>query len=203
MVGRTLLSAVSCGLFASLAVFEPLEASQQSPAPERGQNQTSAQGVEALQRAAEQGDVEAQYNLAFLYDEGRGVPQDDAEAVRWFRLAAGQGDAGAQNNLAFLYDGGRGVPPDDAEAVRWYRLAADQGHTVAQYNLGVMYAEGLGVPQDHVAAHMWLSLAAARSFANEWDTFVAKLDEVAAQMTPEQVVEAQHLAREWKPTDQP
>ena len=43
-----------------------------------------------------QGDADAQFNLGFMYDNGRGVAQNDAEAVRWYRKAAEQGDAGAQ-----------------------------------------------------------------------------------------------------------
>ena len=37
---------------------------------------------------AEAGDVDAQYNLGIMYDNGYGVPQDYAEAVKWYRLAA-------------------------------------------------------------------------------------------------------------------
>jgi TPR repeat protein len=32
---------------------------------------------------AEQGDAEAQFNLAYMYGTGNGVPKNDAEAVRW------------------------------------------------------------------------------------------------------------------------
>ena len=59
-----------------------------------------------------------------------------------------------------------------------------------------MYALGLGVPQDYVHAHMWISLAAAQGDADA----VNNRDIVAAKMTPDQIAEAQKLAREWKPT---
>jgi len=39
---------------------------------------------------AEQGNVEAQYNLGVIYAEGRGVAKDETEAVSWFRKAAEQ-----------------------------------------------------------------------------------------------------------------
>ena len=76
---------------------------------------------------AENGGSDAQYNLGYLYENGKGVPQDYAEAVRWYRLAAEQGDASAQNNLGNKYLEGKGVPQDYAEAINWYRLAADAG----------------------------------------------------------------------------
>ena len=68
---------------------------------------------------AEEGDVDAQYYLGVLYDNGDGVPQDYKEAVRWYKLAAEQGDVDAQYNLDFIHRKGLGVPQDDKEAV-WY-----------------------------------------------------------------------------------
>ena len=43
---------------------------------------------------AEAGYEVAQYNLAVMYDDGKGVLQDYKEAVKWYRLAAEQGYAG-------------------------------------------------------------------------------------------------------------
>ena len=68
---------------------------------------------------AEEGDVDAQYYLGVLYDNGDGVPQDYKEAVRWYTLAAEQGDVDAQYNLDFIHRKGLGVPQDDKEAV-WF-----------------------------------------------------------------------------------
>ncbi len=73
---------------------------------------------------AEQGSARAQYNLAFMYDNGTGVPQDYAEAVRWFRKAAEQGVAKAQFGLALMYYNGLGVPQDYVQAHMWFNLAA-------------------------------------------------------------------------------
>ena len=109
-------------------------------------------------------------------------------------------DAFAQFSLGVAYGSGRGVPQDDAEAARWYRLAADQGNTDAQSDLGVMYANGDGVPQDDVQTHMWLNLAASgapREPRVLRDTAVRNRDLVAGRMTPDQLADAQRLAREW------
>ncbi len=135
-----------------------------------------------------------------MYRYGLGVPQDDAEAWGWWRKAAEQGNAGAQSNLGVMYRKGQGVPQDDAEAVGWWRKAAEQGHATAQYNLGSMYYSGRGVPQDDAQAHMWYNLAASSSPPGEdRDMAVNNRDIVAAKMTPAQIVEAEKLAREWKP----
>ena len=150
-----------------------------------------------LRARAEGGDAEAQLVLGYIYEEGLGVPEDDAEAVRWYRLAAEQGDAAAQFNLGLMYANGEGVPEDDAEAIRWYRLAAEQGNAWSQFNLGLMYANGRGVPQDDETAHVWLNLAASRSSGEDRERNVEARDAVAAQMTREQLAEAQRRAREW------
>jgi TPR repeat protein len=130
-----------------------------------------------------------------MYDRGNGLTRDYREAARWFRLAAEQGDASAQVNLGVMYAHGRGVPHDDKEAAKWYRLAAEQGRASAQFNLGLMYANGQGVPQNLIQAHMWFNLVAASGDA---DGLKAR-DEIATKMTPAQIVEAQRLARAWKP----
>ena len=115
-------------------------------------------------------------------------------------MAADQEHTEAQTHLATMYDKGQGVPQEFAEALKWYRKAADQGWARAQSLLGSMYIEGKGVPQDYVLAHKWLNLANAknRSMTDRMRDMTAQLrDIVASEMTPEQIAEAQRLAREW------
>jgi len=164
--------------------------------------QDFAKGLSAYQRGdieeallewrplADQGHADAQYKLSVMYRHGKGVPQDDAEAVRWYQLAAEQGHARAQANLGFMYSNGNGVVQDYAEALRWYQLAAGQGNASAQTNLGFMYKYSSGVPQDYVSAHMWLNIASVNGgeASGEWR------DEIAANMTVEEVEEAQTRA---------
>ena len=115
-----------------------------------------------MQRLAEEGDAQAQLELARMYDGGIGVPEDQTEAVRWYRQAAEHGLARAQFNLALKYDNGVGVPRNQSEAVRWYQRAARQGYANAQFNLAVMYDTGDGVQPDPVQAVRWYLSAAAQ-----------------------------------------
>ena len=48
---------------------------------------------------AEQGSVNAQFNIGTMYLHGQGVAHDYKEASKWFLKAAEQGDANAQSNL--------------------------------------------------------------------------------------------------------
>ena len=144
---------------------------------------------------AEQGDARAQAMLGNMYFEGWGVPEDDAEAVKWYRKAAEQGHVLAEFKLGVMYRQGVGVAQDFAKAAKWFRTAAEEGHATAQLVLGVMYVLGQGVAQDHVQAHMWWSLAASQGERGA----TINRDRVEGDMTPEQIAEAEKLAREWKP----
>jgi septal ring-binding cell division protein DamX len=55
-----------------------------------------------LQRAAETGLPQAQYNLGVLYEHGRGVRLDASRALTWYQRAAEQGFAPARQRHAAL-----------------------------------------------------------------------------------------------------
>ncbi len=187
-------------LVLALALSAPVSAADFQAGWEAYKRGDYAMALEEWLPLAEQGDTKAQYNLAIIYAKGQGVPQDYTEAAKWVRLAAEQGDANAQYNLGVMYAEGQGVIQDYTEAAKWYRLAAERGDANAQQNLGVMYAEGKGVIQDHVQAHLWFNLAAARQPPGEdRDRAVDNRNLAEKHMTPDQVAEAQRLAREWEP----
>lgn len=109
-------------------------------------------GLQQLAPLAEEGNSEAQHNLARLYAYGLGTPKDVSKALYWYTKAAQQGYAPAQFGLGLIYVNGDGIPKDDAEAVRWWRMAADQSNARALHALAIMYAGGHGVPQDYARA---------------------------------------------------
>jgi uncharacterized protein len=125
----------------------------------------------------------------------------DCLKARSLSKAADQGNADAQVLLADMYYKGKGMAQDYGQALAWYRKAAKQEDAVAQTALGTIYHDGTGVPQDYVQSYMWFNLAAvdAQDVAAR-DTASKFRDELAASMTPDQIAEAQRLAREWKPT---
>jgi len=78
--------------------------------------------------AASQGNAEAQFRLASMYQEGRGVAQNHREALRLFRAAAGQGHLPSQVNLGLIYAQGlSGIQKDQVLAWKWLAFAAAQG----------------------------------------------------------------------------
>jgi len=80
---------------------------------------------------AEQGDAQAQNNLALMYDFGEGVLQDYQTAVKWYTLAAEQGLAKSQYNLGISYAKGEGVFQDYTYAHMWLNIANANGNNDA------------------------------------------------------------------------
>jgi TPR repeat protein len=115
---------------------------------------------------AEQGDVNAQWVLGFMYLNGEGIPQNYKQAAYWLTKAAEQGLALAQTNLGLMYaKGGEGVPQDHKKALEWLTKAAEQEFALAQFNLGFMYDSGKGVSQDDKKALDWYKKAALKGLA--------------------------------------
>ena len=100
-----------------------------------GKKQNYAEAVRYYREAAEQGHADAQNDLGYCYQHGRGVDKNETEAVKWYRKVAEQGCASAQYNLGYCYEYGCGVDKNETEAVKWYRKAAEQGDVSAKMAL--------------------------------------------------------------------
>jgi TPR repeat protein len=121
--------------------------------------------VEAL-KAAGKGDAEAQNNLGWMYNDGKGVAKDKVEADKWFRKAAEQGHIDAQFWLGHMYSSI--LFSNGEEAVKWYRKAAEQGEILAQYYLGLMYYKGELIEEDIEEAVKWLRKASEQGDIDEY-----------------------------------
>ena len=120
---------------------------------------------------------------------------DFAKALREWQPLANQGEARAQFYLGMLYENGDGVPEAYGKAREWYEKSAVQGDANAQFYLGLLCAFGRGASMDLVQAHMWYSLAAGNGHARA----ALHRKDLAKEMKPAQIAEAQKRAREWKP----
>jgi TPR repeat protein len=144
---------------------------------------------------AQQGDADAQFNLALLYHHGAGIPQDTRYAIYWYTKAAQQGHVDAQYRLGSLYHNYRfeeEVPQDSNRAVYWLTKAAEQGFVHAQYKLGNMYEFGDVAPQDYKQAFFWYTKAAEQNhyFA------IKDRDKMLVNMSQSQIEEVQKLSKE-------
>jgi TPR repeat protein len=90
-----------------------------------------------LQRLAEQGDTEAQYELGTYYEKEKNL----LEACKWFEEAAERNHVDSQFKLGFFCRWGDedGFSADVEKGRFWLTQAADQGHSLAQFHLGNLY----------------------------------------------------------------
>ena len=103
-------------------------------------------------KLAKEGNIEAQHNLAYMYENGQGVKSDIQAALHWYQKAASAGFSLSQTNLGYMYQYGQGVKQNYKEAFKWYSKAAAQGGVTAKNNLAVLYSGGLGVTKNEEKA---------------------------------------------------
>ena len=108
--------------------------------------------MQLLEPLAQQGDVEAQFRVAVMCQNGLGMVPNPQQAYRWMRAAADAGHGLSQHGLGIMYLYGECVDKDEVEAARWFESAAAKGLLGSKTTLAMMYQEGLGVAQDPARA---------------------------------------------------
>jgi TPR repeat protein len=169
------------------------------------------EGMEILQRRANEGHARAMTALAVAYQGYGHAPVDLAKSREWMQRAAQEGSLTAYVHLGYASETGRGTPRNPEEAANQYRKAARQGDASGLYALGLVYGRGVpGIPADKVFARMLFELAArAYEKAPEPDDFTVaakaphsaryEASQLEKTMSPVEVVKAKELADAWKP----
>lgn len=137
--------------------------------------------VRALEYAAAQGHLTAQFKLGRMYAGGDGVPANDLKAFEYFsKIADENADAipgtadgrivsGAFVALgSYFVDGIKGsyVKPNADRAFDMFHYAASYfGDPDGQYNLARLYMSGQGTARDPRQAARWMKLAAEKGHA--------------------------------------
>jgi TonB family protein len=161
------------------------------------------QAFEEWRPLAKTGNADAQFQLGDLYDTGQGVLKDPHKAACWYRQSfrwyekdAESGNDWSQYRLGVHYDKGLGVKEDKETALYWYRLAAEQGHAISQFQLSYAYVSGKGVDPDFLKAYRWAFLAETNGYKGA----TALKDQIAGQLSQEELAEVHRLAEAWTPT---
>ena len=158
----------------STASLSPSDGLRGSPvAPD---SSDKAKAFTALQYAADQGHLAAQWKVGRMYAVGDGVPRDEMRAFAYFSQIANlhpdEPPGTAQARLvadAFVALGHyylKGIPnstiaPDVSRAREMFAYAASYfGDADAQYQLGRLYLDG--TPSDPRQAARWFQLAATK-----------------------------------------
>lgn len=83
--------------------------------------------------AAENGRVDAQMRLGFLYQTGLYVRLDPEKAIQYYTMATASGKWEAAFNLAQVYDYSTGEFRNTDKAIELYKEAADAGHADSKF----------------------------------------------------------------------
>ncbi len=93
-----------------------------------------------LQREANAGNLEAQYQLGRMYEVGDKLERDPQKAITWYTSAANQGYDEAQYRLALIYLYGLGTTRNISKGEDLLTQAAKQNHPVAREMLPIYLA---------------------------------------------------------------
>lgn len=136
-------------------------------------NRMKAAGL--LKRAANEGSLDALYELAQLYRLKTGDIKRDKENKKTvqnlYLQAANAGHKQAQYDLGEFYAYGKiGLRPDPSQVVHWFTKAASGGDMRAARRMAEMYRVGInGIPKNPITAEQWL-----RGAVQTGDIFAAK-----------------------------
>jgi len=83
------------------------------------------------QRAAERGNVAAQFDLGLMFAQGNGVVKNERLAFKYFHKAARKNHTEAKFYMGLSFAQGRGVKKQSQLARYWFKLAAKAGHPQA------------------------------------------------------------------------
>src|SRR5438876_1115057 len=111
------------------------------------------------QKAAENGNKIAMYNLAICYKNGEGTEKNLEKAFYWYQKAAEIGNKNAMYNLAICYENGKGTEKNLKIAFYWYQKAAENGNNNAMYNLAICYKNGKRTEKNLKKAFYWYQKA--------------------------------------------
>ncbi len=85
-----------------------------------------------FKKSAKQGDADAQFNIGYMYSQGKGVTRDKTQAIKWYTKAAEQGKANASYNLALEYQYGcKNIKRDYSQMIKWYAKSVLDGNLSA------------------------------------------------------------------------
>ena len=95
----------------------------------RRASQAASDSLEDMKKWANQGNVEYQAKVGWIYYKGEGVRQDLVLSRKMFQKAAYQGSIQGQGMLGFFYEKGLGgLRQNRATAKEWYGKTCDVGY---------------------------------------------------------------------------
>ena len=125
---------------------------------------------ENLEKLANQGNAEANYELGLRYYRGIGVGVDFTKAKECFDKAIQGGCNAASYYLGMIYYNGKGVPTNHQKAKEYFEKSDADNNVFSSYYLGKIYYWGDGVEKDEAKANGYKAKVLAKPFFANQDT---------------------------------
>ena len=153
-----------------------------------------AEALHWYKKAAEQGNVNAQISLGYMYQNGIGETNHE-EAFKIFLKLATNGNLYAQKTLGHMYMIGQGTQRDYNQSIIWFTKAEERGDGYSCGAIGWMYYHGNGVAKDEVAALDWFKKGISRNDAfskKEFEILKQKKENNSVKVSPKNKKEEQY-----------
>lgn len=132
--------------------------------------------LDSLQRDADAGRPQAQYNLGVYCLGGSGGERNVSRARELFEKAAEQDFAPAMSALGYLHLRGQRSTLSIEQAARWFEKAAELGFSEAQYRVAELSIAGALGPADPHVSVAWLEKAAEQGHTDAQCQLAYSLD---------------------------
>ena len=119
--------AILIAFFASSTCAQK-KTSKQTVTSEEVKTANEKDSINAIMKAAENGDAVCQNVVGMWYYKGVNYPQDYKQAYKWWAKSAAQNNVEAIGNLGLLFQYGRGVDADSVKAQRCYLNSIKSGN---------------------------------------------------------------------------
>lgn len=168
-MNKPVLTAVAILLFCCVSLFaqqdhyaEALKLLEQAETCESDEvfKSTMVNAAKLLQKAVDNGNADAMFQLANLHRNGWGVKQSDAEAVKLLEKAAEKDHGGALYNLGAYYSA-----HDKVKSAEYFRRAMAIGVPGAGIRFGYCCLLGFGVKKDIARAKSAFKVDAMRGLS--------------------------------------
>ena len=113
------------------------------------------QAIPLLQKSAELGNPEAQYNLGYCYEFGVGIEKDEKIATSWYQKSADQNYNDGLYAMMMAYSDGKGVPVNYDKAFEYAMKCAKNDDATCMFNVVTAYKLGIGTPIDKQKMLQW------------------------------------------------
>lgn len=161
-----------------------------------------ARALDYYRMAAAQEQTDAMNNIGMGYMRGDGVEADTDQGIAWLSRASELGNPYAAFHLGRAFLTGWGVEKNASQALAYFRLSAQRNFLTAYTFIGdaIRAMDDPDLPEamaNYVIARDAGVLKNTRKSLEEADEASAKLSEVQALMTPEQIEQGTRIAENW------